>query len=87
MRQRMADAMMRSFADFRASLSARQQSDWDEQLRALATARRGTLWRLVDGEPQPVTVRVGASDGSVTEVSGGIAEGDAVITGQERPAA
>ena len=87
MRQRMAEAMMRSFADFRASLSAAQQSAWDEQLRALATARRGTVWKLVDGEPQAVPVRVGASDGTVTEISGGIAEGDPVVTGQERPAA
>ena len=87
MRQRMAEAMMRSFADFRASLSAAQQSAWDGQLRALATARRGTVWKLVDGKPQAVAVRVGASDGTVTEVSGEIAEGDAVITGQERPAA
>jgi HlyD family secretion protein len=87
MRQRMAEAMMRSFADFRASLSTEQQSAWDGQLRTLATARRGTVWKLVDGRPQAVTVRVGASDGTVTEVSGGIAEGDAVITGQERPAA
>jgi HlyD family secretion protein len=87
MRQRMAEAMMRSFADFRASLSAEQQSAWDAQLRALATARRGTVWKLVDGQPQSATVRVGASDGTVTEVSGEIAEGDAVIVGQERPAA
>ena len=87
MRQRMAEAMMRSFAAFRASLSAEQQSVWDGQLRALATARRGTVWKLVDGQPQAATVRVGASDGTVTEVSGEIAEGDAVIVGQERPAA
>ena len=70
-----------------AALSAQQQAAWDEQLRALANARRGTVWKLVDGEPQPVAVRVGASDGSVTEVSGGIVEGDAVIIGQERPPA
>ena len=87
MRQRMAEAMTRSFATFRASLSAEQQLAWDGQLRALATARRGTVWKLVDGRPQAATVRVGASDGTVTEVSGEIAEGDVVIVGQERPAA
>jgi HlyD family secretion protein len=87
MRQRMAEAMERSFADFRASLSPAQQATWDAELRTLATARRGTLWKLVDGKPQAVAVRIGASDGTVTEVSGDIAEGDPVITGQERPAA
>lgn len=87
MRQRMAEAMQRSFADFRASLSPAQQATWDAELRALSTARRGTLWKLVDGKPQAFTVRLGASDGTVTEVGGDIAEGDQVITGQERPAA
>lgn len=87
MRQRLAEALNRSFAAFRASLSAEQQARWDDGLRALATARRGTVWKLVDGKPQAVTVRLGASDGAVTEVAGELAEGDAVITGQERPAA
>ena len=87
MRQRMAEAMQRSFADFRAGLSPQQQATWDAELRALSTARRGTLWKLVDGKPTAVAVRLGASDGTVTEVSGEVAEGDQVITGQERPAA
>ncbi|MCX7034422.1 MAG: efflux RND transporter periplasmic adaptor subunit [Arenimonas sp.] len=87
MRQRMAEAMERSFGDFRASLSPEQQATWDAELRTLSTARRGTVWKLVDGKPQPVTVRLGASDGTVTEVGGDIAEGDQVITGAERPAA
>ena len=87
MRQRMAEAMQRSFAEFRASLSPQQQATWDAELRALSTARRGTLWKLVHGTPQAIAVRLGASDGTVTEVSGDIAEGDEVITGQERPAA
>jgi HlyD family secretion protein len=87
MRQRMAEAMQRSFADFRASLSPAQQATWDAELRTLSTARRGTLWKLVDGKPQSITVRLGASDGTVTEVGGDIAEGDEFITGQERPAA
>ena len=32
---------------------------------------------LVDGKPQPVPVRLGVSDGTVTEVAGELAEGDA----------
>jgi HlyD family secretion protein len=87
MRQRMAEALNRSFADFRATLSPDQQTRWDEELRALATARRGVVWVLDQGQPRAVAVRLGASDGTVTEVSGELAEGDAVITGQERPAA
>jgi HlyD family secretion protein len=87
MRARMAEAMIRTFAAFRASLSPDQQATWDGELRALATARRGTLWKLVDGSPQAVPVRLGASDGTVTEVAGGVEEGDEVLVGQERPAA
>ncbi|WP_425387888.1 hypothetical protein, partial [Arenimonas metalli] len=87
MRQRMAEALNRSFADFRATLSPEQQARWDEELRALATARRGVVWVFDQGQPRAVAVRLGASDGTVTEVSGELAEGDAVITGQERPAA
>ncbi len=51
-----------------------------------STLRRTTLYRLVDGKAQPVMVRVGASDGSSTEISGGgIAEGDQIITGERTP--
>jgi HlyD family secretion protein len=87
MRQRMAEALNRSFAAFRDTLTPDQRSRWDEELRALATARRGVVWVLDQGQPRPVAVRLGASDGTVTEVAGELAEGDAVITGQERPAA
>jgi HlyD family secretion protein len=87
MRQRMAEALNRSFAAFRDTLTPDQRSRWDEELRALATSRRGVVWVLDQGQPRPVAVRLGASDGTVTEVAGELAEGDAVITGQERPAA
>jgi HlyD family secretion protein len=43
--------------------------------------QRGTLWVLEKGKPTPVSVRVGGTDGSFTEVSGQIREGQAVITG------
>ncbi len=46
------------------------------------------LWVLRDGQPVPVSVTTGASDGRRTEVSGsGLAEGDAVITDQRSGAA
>ena len=82
-RQRMAARMQEDFASFRASLDDAQRSRWDAALAALLNARRGTLYRLVDGQPQPVMVRLGATDGSFTEVSGGgLAEGDLIITGE-----
>jgi len=38
----------------------------------------------VAGKPKQVMVRIGASDGSNTEVSGDIHAGDLVIVGAER---
>lgn len=85
-RQRMAERMAQQFAGFRATLSPEQQARWDTGLNELLAARRAPVYKLVDGKPQMVTVRVGASDGSFTEVSGAIREGDLVITGAERAA-
>ncbi|HEU0154055.1 MAG TPA: efflux RND transporter periplasmic adaptor subunit [Arenimonas sp.] len=86
-RQRMAEAFSRNYAEFRDTLSPEQRARWDEELRALTTARRGVVWVLDQGQPRAVPVRLGVSDGTVTEVSGELAEGDALIIGQERPAA
>jgi HlyD family secretion protein len=45
-------------------------------------ATRGRVYLLVDGKPKAVDVRVGLSDGSMSEVTGdGIAEGAEVIIG------
>ncbi|MFZ5657705.1 MAG: efflux RND transporter periplasmic adaptor subunit [Pseudomonadota bacterium] len=85
-RQRMLERMGQQFAAFRATLSPVQQQRWDAGLAELAAARRAPLYRLVDGRPERVMVRVGASDGSFTEVSGALKEGDVVITGAERAA-
>jgi len=42
-----------------------------------------TVWVLADGQPRPVQVQIGISDGSVTEVLGGeLDEGALVILGQ-----
>jgi HlyD family secretion protein len=42
---------------------------------------RRTLWILKGGQPQGVPVRVGLSDGSLTEIAeGNVSEGDAVVT-------
>ncbi|MGH8078559.1 MAG: hypothetical protein ACREPE_14720, partial [Lysobacter sp.] len=86
MRQRMQERFNQQFASFRASLDPQQQARWDSEITALLTARRAPLYKLVDGKPQAVMVRLGASDGSWTEVSGDIAQGDEVVVGSERAA-
>ena len=85
MRQRMLERVEAQFSGFAASLSDAQREQWQAELRALAGARRAPLYRLVDGQPQRVMVRVGASDGASTEVTG-VEDGDRVIVGIERDA-
>ncbi|MGW8271512.1 MAG: hypothetical protein ACWGNS_13735, partial [Burkholderiales bacterium] len=47
----------------------------------------GRLWRLEDGEPKAVDVRLGLSDGTSTEiVSGDVREGMDVIVGMAQAA-
>ena len=85
--RRMAERMKQSFAPFRATLSAEQQQKWDAELATLATAKRAPVYKLVDGKPEQVTIRIGASDGTRTEIMGeGLTEGDLVIVGSARPA-
>lgn len=80
--QRMLARINQQFADFHAKLQPDQQQAWDSALQALAAEKHATLWKLVAGKPQQVSVRTGASDGSFTEVIGdAIAEGDQVIVG------
>ncbi len=81
-RQRLLERMKQQFAAFRASLDAEKRSQWDAQISDLAGARRAPLYKLVDGKPQMVMVRIGASDGTSTEVSGDIKAGDAIVTGE-----
>ena len=82
MRQRMAERFKADFADFRASLDEAQARQWDVALANLLGAKRVTIYRLEAGKAQPVSVRIGASDGTNTEVSGDIQQGDTIITGE-----
>ena len=84
MRQRMLERMTQQFAVFRATLTPAQQQQWDSAIAGLASARRAPLYLLVAGKPKQVMVRIGASDGTNTEVSGDIHAGDQVIVGAER---
>lgn len=54
---------------------------------AMENGRDRQLWTLnAKGEPQPVSVRIGASDGASTQIiEGGLAAGDQVITEQRDP--
>jgi HlyD family secretion protein len=83
-RQRMLERYGQQFAEFRATLTAEQQAQWDGALSALVGARRAPVYKLVDGKPQPVTVRIGVSDGSFTEVIGDLHEGDVIVVGSGR---
>lgn len=83
MRQRMADRFKEDFGAFRASLDEAQRKQWDSAQSELLNAKRAPIYRLVAGTPEQVMVRIGASDGSSTEVSGGgLKQGDLVVTGE-----
>ena len=82
MRQRVRERMQQDFAAFRASLDGAQRARWDAAVAGLVGATRAPLWKLVEGTPQRIMVRVGATDGSDTEISGDIDAGDEVVTGE-----
>lgn len=82
MRQRMAERMQQDFAPFRATLDDTQKQRWDAELRGLLGAKRAPIYTLVNGKPEMVQVRIGASDGTSTEVSGAVKEGDVVVVGE-----
>lgn len=81
-RQRLVARYQQDFAAFRDSLGAGQRERWDRELLALGNARFAPLFRLQGNAPEATMVRIGASDGSNTEIAGDIAEGDIVITGE-----
>jgi HlyD family secretion protein len=82
MRQRMVERYQQDFAAFRASLDDAQRKQWDQAVAALIGATRVVVYKLVDGQPQRTMVRIGASDGTDTEISGDIRAGDEIVTGE-----
>jgi len=46
-----------------------------------APGKPARLYKLVNGNPVPVDVRIGISDGQRTEVISGLAENDAIVVG------
>ncbi|MEN1960862.1 efflux RND transporter periplasmic adaptor subunit [Luteimonas sp. MJ246] len=81
-RQRMLQRFREDFAGFRGSLDAAQAQRWDAAVANLVGATRATVYRLANGRPEPVMVRVGATDGTATEISGALQAGDQLITGE-----
>lgn len=82
LRERMLQRLQQGYAGFRATLDDERARAWDAELRALATARTGQVYVLdAEGRPQPVRVRLGTSDGSHTEILGGLEEGQPVVVG------
>lgn len=87
MRNRQRERMREQFADFRATLNDTQRAQWDSAIDAQLNARRAPLYLLENGQPKMVMVRLGASDGSSTEISGNIKAGDEAISGERASAA
>ena len=87
MRQRLMERFNQQFGAFRATLDDAQRARWDAEVAALVSARRAPVYVLANGKPEMVMVRVGASDGSSTEVLGGIAAGTEVVVGTASPEA
>lgn len=81
-RQRMRERFQQQFADFVATLNESQRGQWTAAVERLLNAQRAPLYKLVAGKPEMTMVRVGASDGTSTEISGNVQEGDTVITGE-----
>ena len=87
MRQRMLERFNQQFGAFRATLDDAQRARWDAEVIALVSARRAPVYVLADGQPKMVMVRVGATDGSSTEILGGLEAGVEVIVGTQSPEA
>ena len=81
-RQRMLQRYREDFAAFRETLDAGQAQRWDAAVANLVGATRATVYRLEGGRAVPVMVRVGATDGTATELSGGVQAGELLITGE-----
>jgi HlyD family secretion protein len=82
--RRFAERFAKAFEDVRAALSPEQQAQWDQQIQALFNAKRATVYVLEKGEPVAVEIRLGATDGSRSEVIGGLSNGQMVIVGSAR---
>ena len=88
-RQQAQAARQRLIARLNAVLTPDQRARLAALRGNAATGQAGTVWvQEGDAPPRAVQLRIGLSDGSVTEIiSGDITEGAAVVIGQERAGA
>jgi HlyD family secretion protein len=82
-RAAMREAMNAAFDRIKPLLRPDQQAKLEAlRSRFAAGGKRGVVWVLRDGKPTPITVRIGAGDGSATQImSRQLKPGDQVITG------
>ena len=73
-----------AFESVHAQLAPELQSQWDQQIQALFNAKRANVYVRDKGEPVAVEIRLGVSDGSRSEVIGGLKNGQQVIIGSTR---
>jgi HlyD family secretion protein len=71
-----------SLRDLFTGRMGRPDRNRDRQVRPTDGSR--TLYVLKDGRPQPVSVKIGATDGELTEIVSGLVEGDQVITASQQ---
>jgi HlyD family secretion protein len=88
MREAMRKNMDEAFAKLTPSLTAEQKTKLAALRASMAQGRGragsmtgGVVYVLKDGKPSPVPVRVGATDGTSTQIVGALKAGDQVITG------
>jgi HlyD family secretion protein len=62
-------------------MGGRPVAQSQSQSQGKGPQKTGVVYLLKDGKPAPVSVRVGASDGTNTEVAGALRPGEPVITG------
>jgi HlyD family secretion protein len=91
-RKALREAMRKNTDEAFAKLEPMLRPDQKTKLAALRATmaqgrggnggmRGGTVYVLRDGKPVPIPVRVGATDGSSTEIAGQLKAGDQVIVG------
>ena len=82
---RASEIRQASRAKIRAILTPAQREQYDRRESGGSSGRVWVAGR--NGEPQPILLRIGATDGNFTEILGGdIQEGRQVIVGTARPA-
>lgn len=73
-------ARLRIAKVLRAVLSAEKYKKYEEMVRQRPSGpRRATIWTYADGAFWPNEVKLGLSDGNVTEIAEGLTEGAAVV--------